>query len=348
MMSYAARGGPMSAQIVDLNNDSFADVIVANFDGNTTSVFLGHGNGSLRWNADLFNGQNAGTNALAIADVNQDKILDIVVANRKGGSIGVFLGYGNGSFSNQMIFSTGVESSPTELALGDLNNDSFIDIAVVDHERDNILVFFGMGNGIFNMKYTFSTGFDSGPYLVVIKDFNKDNRSDIAVGIGHGNSIGLFLSNGTGTFGELINIPVETGPYAIVADDLNQDGVIDIATANYDSFDVAVLLGNGNGTFRKYKSFSTGNGSFPYSIVSEDFNRDNIKDLIVPNSGTDNVGIFIGKGKGKFEKMKTYSTGNGSYPVEIAVGDLNNDKKLDFISVNNKANSFSVFLSTCS
>lgn len=323
MISYPTGAGPMAVKIADLNNDSFPDVVVANFKGNTTSIYLGHGDGSFKWLTDLWNGPNAGTNDLAIADINHDHILDIVALNRRGGNIGVFLGQGNATFSEQMTFSTGYESTPTGLALGDLNNDTFLDIAAADHEKDKVYVLFGLGDGTFNKIYTFYTGNETGPYLLIIDDFNKDHRMDIAIGSGHSNSVGIYLSNGTGTFAEQVEYHVETGPFALVGDDFNGDGSIDIATANYDSNDISILLGSANGVFKKQeKNYPTGNGSAPYVIQSEDFNRDNYKDLIVPNSGTDNVGILLGRGNGKFNVMKTYPTGSGSYPVNVDVADL--------------------------
>lgn len=119
-------------------------------------------------------------------------------------------------------------------------------------------------------------------------------------------------------------------------------------TANYDGNSATLLVGNGDGSFRQRNSFSIGSGSLPYAIAAGDFNRDNIQDLIIANSGTNNVSILLGYGNGKFRNQQTYSTGNGSSPVDVAVGDLNGDNRLDFVSVNHDHNTIGVFLSTCS
>jgi hypothetical protein len=182
----------------------------------------------------------------------------------------------------------------------------------------------------------------------VLNDFNRDNRLDIAVGNGDANYIGIFLGDGTGNFSPQTTYYIESGPYALVAADFNRDGIIDIVTANYDTNNISVLFGNGDGTFIQQNTFSTGNGSLPYAIVNGDFNGDNIQDLIVPNSGTDNVGILLGYGNGNFRNQKTYSTGNGSGPVDVTVGDLNGDNRLDFISANNNSDTVGIFLNTCS
>jgi hypothetical protein len=229
-----------------------------------------------------------------------------------------------------------------------LNNDTILDLVVTDHVNAFLLVFLGTGNGTFTKTLTLSTGNYSGPYLVVIDDFNQDNRLDIAVGNGDGKYVGIFLGNSAGNFLGQTKYYIESGPYALIAVDFNRDGVLDIVTANYEGNSTSVLFGNGDGTFRQQNTYSTGGGSLPYAIASGDFNRDNIQDLIVPNSGTDNVGILLGYGNGKVRNQKTYSTGSGSGPVDITIGDLNGDNRLDFISANYNDNTVGIFLSTSS
>ncbi|CAF1095868.1 unnamed protein product [Rotaria sordida] len=348
MISQAAGTGPMAVKAADFNNDNFLDLAVANREGGTTSILLGYGDGGFKQHGSLSSEPNAGTNGIDIGDVNKDNKLDIVVVNRNDGNVGVFLGQGNGSFSEQETFSTGNGSSPAGLALNDLNNDNILDLVVTSHENGLLLVFLGTGNGTFTKTLELSTGSNSGPYLIVINDFNKDNRRDIAVGNGDGNYVGIFLGDGTGKFSAQTIYSIESGPYALVTADFNRDGLLDIVTANYYGNNTSILLGNIDGAFGRKKSFSTGSGSLPYAIVNGDFNGDNIQDLIVSNSGTDNVGILLGYGNGKFRKQKTYSTGTGSGPVDVTTGDFNGDNRLDFVSANHNHNTIGIFLNTCS
>ena len=347
MITQPTGVGPMSVRAADFNNDSFLDLAVANHDGGTTTILLGNGNGSFGKRIDLSNGANAGTNEIAIGDVNKDNRLDIVVVNRNASNVGVFLGVGDGNFSSQTTIPTGNNSSPAGLALHDLNNDTILDLVVTDHVNSMLFVFLGAGNGSFTKTMTLRTDDNAGPYFIIIDDFNKDNLFDIAVGNGDGGYIGLFLGYGTRHFSRQIAYDIGSGPYALVATDVNRDGVLDILTANYDGNNTSVLLGNGDGTFRLKNTFSTGCGSLPYAIAIGDFNGDDIQDMIVPNSGTDNVGILLGNGNGKFKNLKTYSTADGSDPLDVAVGDLNGDHRLDFISANYHHNSIGIFLSTC-
>jgi hypothetical protein len=82
-------------------------------------------------------------------------------------------------------------------------------------------------------------------------------------------------------------------------------------------------------------------------LIAVIFNRDNIQDLIVANSVTNNIGILLGYGDGYFENQKTYSTGNNSHPEDVSVGDFNEDNRLDFISTNYNDHTMGIFLNTC-
>ena len=94
--------------------------------------------------------------SVAVGDLNNDTRLDIVVANSDSNNVSVLLGYGNGSFHEQMTYSTG--SQPYSVAVGDLNNDTRLDIVVANFDSNNVSVLLGYGNGSFQDQMTYSTG----------------------------------------------------------------------------------------------------------------------------------------------------------------------------------------------
>ena len=63
-------------------------------------------------------------------DFNKDGRLDVASANYGTSNVGVAYGYGNGSFGNLQMYSTGVGSNPTNLQVGDFNNDDWLDIII--------------------------------------------------------------------------------------------------------------------------------------------------------------------------------------------------------------------------
>ena len=78
-------------------------------------------------------------------------------------------------------YSTGNDSSPGMLDVGDLNNDGQMDIVVANFGTNNIGIFLGYGNGSFDTMITYSTGDESAPYSIAVADVNNDNRTDISL-----------------------------------------------------------------------------------------------------------------------------------------------------------------------
>ena len=205
-------------------------------------------------------------------------------------------------------------------------------------------VLLGQMNGVFGEQRTFSTGNGSQPNFITTGDVNKDNQLDLAIVRLGTSSICVLLGNRDGTFeapkiSSTANIPV-----SLATGDFNKDGHLDIATANQKSLNIGVLLGNGDGTFGVETTFRLGNPGYPNSIVVEDFNKDGALDLAVSNGPLNNVAILLNNGNGYFYITSSFSTGPFSNPNSIAVGDFNNDSRLDLAIVNSGQNNVGILL----
>ena len=78
--------------VVDFNNDSRLDIVVANYWANNVGVFLGNGDGTFSSQVNYSTGSDSGPCAITSGDFNNDNRLDIVVANYWAYNIGIFLG----------------------------------------------------------------------------------------------------------------------------------------------------------------------------------------------------------------------------------------------------------------
>jgi hypothetical protein len=335
--STGSNSYPRSIAVADLNKDSHLDIVVCNVWYSTIGIFLGSGNGTFSGQTTYPTGINSEPGAIAIGDFNNDSQLDIVIANYNISSIGIFLGYDNGTFSSVMIYSTGSNSRPCSVAVGDFNNDNRLDIVVANVEIANLGIFIGYGDGTFAVMITYSTGSGSAPVSVVVGDFNNDSRLDVAVANSATDNIDVLFGNGNGTFSNQMTFPTGSGsePSSIAIGDFNNDNQLDIAVANQGSDSFSVLLGCANGTFFSALNYFLGDGSGPLSIAVADFNNDSRLDIIVASTFTDNVGVFLGYVSESFLKAPAYSTGLFSQPTSIAVGDFDNDTRLDVVVANN-------------
>ncbi|CAF0779959.1 unnamed protein product [Adineta steineri] len=344
--STGIQSGPVSVAVADFNNDKKLDIVVVNSGINNIGIFLGYGNSTFSPEITYSTGDNSLPHGVIIGDFNNDKQLDIVVANSGTSNIGIFLGYFNGTFSSQTTYSTGDGSIPYDVTAGDFNNDGQLDIVVANYWDNNIGIFLGYGNGTFSSQQTYSTGDLSNPLSLAIGDFNNDSQLDIAVANYGSANMGVFLGYGNATFADQISyfVPVGTSPSDIAIGDVNNDNHQDIIVTVDFSNTILIFLGSGNGIFVKGNSYSTGSGSQPVSIAVGDVNNDNQLDIIVSNCDTNNVVVFIGEGDGTYLNQRSYSTGDNSCSTWVILSDINNDNILDIVVADNGTNMIGVFL----
>ncbi|CAF1367328.1 unnamed protein product, partial [Adineta steineri] len=338
---------PLWIAVGDINNDQQLDIVVANYGTNDIGILFGDGLGNFATPKIFSTGYDSVPYSLVVSDLNNDDKLDIIVANHGTNNVGIFFGYGNGSFEEQFIISTGYESQPYSVAVHDLNNDTFMDIVVACSGLNTIDVLLGFGNGSFTIPYKYSTNVNSFPLSLVIGDFDDDTQLDIAVANYQSESVGVFFGYGNGYFTDQLiffSVKYNFNPYAIAAGDFNGDDRLDIAVVNYDYNYVDIVLTYRNYTFLNQNTYSTGIPSGPVSVAVADFNNDKQLDIVVANYGTNNIGIFLGYGTGAFLTQITYSTGDNSQPIAVTIGDFNNDKQLDIVVANSGTNNIGIFL----
>jgi predicted nucleotidyltransferase len=194
-----------------------------------------------------------------------------------------------------VTYSTGNGSRPIAVAAADVNGDSKFDIIVSNFNLNNVGVLLNTGTGTFANQVTHSTGNSSVPSSVAIADVNRDNKLDIIVSNYGSNKVGVLLNTGNGTFANQVTYSTGSSSYSVAAADVNGDSKHDIIVANAALNNVGVLLNTGTGTFGTQVTYSTGTGSDPYFVAVADVNGDSRLDLIVANTGTDNVGILLAK-----------------------------------------------------
>ena len=194
----------------------------------------------------------------------------------------------------------------------------------------------------------YSTGTNSHPYSIAVADVNGDGNPDLLTANLDGNTAGVKLGNGNGTFGPVTAYSTGTNsnPYSIAVADVNGDGKPDLLTANENTNTAGVLLGNGNGTFGTVTSYGTGTNSGPRSIAVADVNGDGRPDLLTANFTTRTAGVLLGNGNGTFGTVTTYGTGTNSNPTGIAVADVNGDGKPDLLTANFNTSTAGVLLGT--
>jgi len=181
------------------------------------------------------------------------------------------------------------------------------------------------------------------PSSVAAADLNGDGHPDLVTTINSINAVAVVLNNGNGTFQAPQTFPTGGNPIFVVVADLNGDRKPDLITANNSTNNVSVLLGNGDGTFRPPLDFGFVAGSSPRAVAVKDVNGDGKPDLVVANSGTNDVSVLLGNGDGTFQAPQSFAT-TGRNPVAVTVADVNSDGLPDLITANSSTSDVSVLL----
>ena len=279
-----------------------------------------------------------GTHPSGVAggDFNNDGFLDVAIVNQTAGTVSVFLGNGDGTFSAKTDYTVG--TTPVAVAVADIDNDGTQDLIVVNGGSNNISVLTGKGDGTFNAQATTSTG--QGPASIAIGDFNGDGFLDVAVSDDTDGKVGVLLNDGSGGFAAEVQYTVGNGPDFVAVGDFNNYGISDLAVVNNTDGTVSVLTGNADGTFNA--AATTNCGAHPVAIAVGDYDNDGHMDLAIANSSANTVNVLLNSGTGTFPTAVPYSTGHA--PASIAAADFDRDGVLDLAVANTTDNTASVLL----
>lgn len=283
-------------KIGDLNGDGRLDIVVATSDGDII-VYPQDPAQPGRFLSETIYRTGRHTHGITIGDLNGDGKPDIAAANGGTGN-GISILFHDAASPNQFLPSTKIAVGPSgvgSIALGDINGDGMLDIAVtIDIYAPGtiaVLLQDPLSPGTFGPPVELPPGVQHSN--ISLADLNGDGKLDIVTSTWNLNVISVLLQDQShpGIFLSEVNYPVASQPGAIAIGDLNSDGKPDLAVANYGSKNVTILLQNYStaGTFLSAVNYSTQDAAFFAAIA--DLNGDGRNDIAVAAS-TVNMLLF--------------------------------------------------------
>jgi len=343
---FFATGRAGGAAAGDFRGDGSKDLVITNSLSTSTVLDMVRSNGDGTFAAPVpFPTGGTAPTGVALADINNDGKLDVIVTNFLSNNVAVLLGNGDGTLQAPRVFAVG--ANPTAVAVGDFNHDGKPDVVVTNSTSNSVSILLGNGDGSLRPATNIPVGIQ--PVSVVVGKFHGNANLDIIVanfGSGQNDgSLSILAGNGNGTFQAPSNILTGGSPIAVVSAELNADLFLDLAVVDTSRSAVLIELGAGNGTFRSFGSVQT--QQTPVGITVGDFHGNRRQGDLAVISGlqTNTVQVFLNSGNGNFSLSFTPTFAVSQNPNAVVAADFNHDGKTDVVSAS-QLGDISVLLGT--
>ena len=206
-------------------------------------------------------------------------------------------------------------------------------------------------------KFDFSAAFGAG--TIATADIDGDGKPDLITASANANnspSEGVSILRNTSTSGTIdansfapkVDFLTVIRAFSTAVGDFDSDGKLDLAFSNIDTASVSVFRNTssiGNISLAPKVDFPT--GSFAFSVATGDLDGDGKLDLAVSNAGSNTLSILRNTSSiGNISFASKIDFAVGSNAQAVAIGDLDQDGKLDLVVANGISNTLSVFKNT--
>jgi hypothetical protein len=350
-VTYPTGDLPVAITAADFNGDKHIDLAVANQTDGTVSVLFGNGDGSFISQTPAV---LAGTTpfSIATADMNGDGKPDLLLLSgtvSANATLYLLTNKGNGTFNSGSSLLAGAIGG---MAVGDINHDGNLDIAVTLTTSNSVSILLGNGTGSFQtLSLDVTSSLGAPPQSIIVGDFNQDGNLDLAITEYY--FVAIYLGKGDGTFQDALRggLPSTTTPQVMAVGDFNNDGLLDLAAIIQDENVALVFLGNSDGTLASRADITLPASGGTGGAVAADFNGDRKQDLAIAQ--------FNQPQQTPIQGFATLLLGNGNATFQTAIatpvsdigingtvgGDFNGDGNADIATASVDANGgLAVFL----
>jgi len=200
--------GPVAVAAGLLNTDTLPDLAVALSDDQGVAVHLNAGsitNPSFGvptvYDRNVETSHDLGPTGVVVADFNHDNHPDIALSNEGSatgsgaGAVTIHFNQGDGTFTDAVTYNV-TEATADGLVVADFNGDGNPDI-VTRNGDDTISVLLGNADGTFYLDPNLlSISVGAGLAGLVVADFNKDGKPDVAIAEEVDNTVSILLGGG--------------------------------------------------------------------------------------------------------------------------------------------------------
>lgn len=334
-VSYTADMRVRGIGVLDADGDGDDDIVTANRTGDNMSLLLNDGSGIFDAPINFDTGGDNET-SLAVADVNEDGIMDAFVGAFNSQDIAIMLGDGNGGF----VFSDRVDVSgtPWMITVGDVNGDGHVDVVSANSTGNTASVVFGDGQGNMSEEVIYSSpGF---PLAIDLGDIDGDGDLDMITSNYSTAKYNLYENDGSGSFSDPIIYNASTAGSCVILHDRDNDGDMDIT--GIDEVDDLIFLFENDSTLTSIDEVSSDEDlvlgySFPNPAqdrvtINYELNNTNKASLILYDPNGNSIIEYKLDPVNKSITISTSSLESGVYTYAILLdGEITYRKKMVII-----------------
>lgn len=283
--------------------------------------------------------------AAAVADFNDDGLLDLAVALPAGsgaGSVQVLLNAGNDGMGAWLGFGASVQvtagANPSALAIADFDDDGQPDFAVANRDDDTVQVFLtdpdGGGAGLPSFALDRTIPVADGPSSLKAGNYGGGPLPDIAVTCAGAGTIEIIV-DALFTRGGNENTSLQTGeePTSVDEGDVDNDKDIDLIVAakgaDGSPGGITIVLNNGAGGFQAIMGPQVGVG--PEQLVVSALDGGDSPDIVTVDTGGSTISAALNDGLGGYAVASSVAVGDA--PKSIVALDAEGDGDMDLAVV---------------
>ena len=285
---------PYDVFIEDANNDGFNDIVVSNLLDVNVSILLWN-EISGNWDPRIKIAVGLYPRGLFIGDSNNDGFNDIITACGDDNVSIVLWNNSIGDWDPQIKIAVGniggLTNTPSDVFIGDANNDGYNDIVTANFDDDTISILL-WDEIAEDWESETTEPVLRDPLSVFIGDANNDGYNDIVCSGYQLDGVSILLWDEiTGDWEPEIRRS-SGSRWSVFIGDVNNDGLNDIVTANPNDNNLSILLWNNTmGNWESKILISV--GEWPIGLFIGDANNDGINDIVSANSNSDDVSIIL-------------------------------------------------------
>ncbi len=307
--------GPRAVALGDLDGDGDLDVVVASYNDNSVSWLENDGT-SANWTVRGVSAGAGGANDVALGDFDRDGDLDIACAQYVDDEVSW---YRNSGASPPTFGAFFVDSlpygGPRALAVGDVEGDGDLDLAVVSEDTDRVVWYANDGlpaDGEWT-RYRADNGESDGPKEVALADLDRDGDLDLLVAAYVGALALWYENDGDPTAWAPHSITTCNGVRGLATGDFDRDGDPDALVSCYDEDRVKLQVSNGGSPpdlSQTVSSLLGANGA--RTVLAVDLDRDGDLDGVAAQ-GTDGQIAWYENQGGQFRVIGANLAGSALY-----------------------------------